>query len=71
MNWQAVVSSQISEVGYDSESKTLGVRFKATSRSAASEYHYAGVPAPMHRAMVAAKSVGSFFDSEIKKRAER
>lgn len=70
MNWQAVESSQIAEVGYDAESRTLGVRFKPTGKSPASEYHYAGVPAPIHRAMISAPSVGSFFTVEVKKRPD-
>ncbi len=68
MNWETVDSSQISEVGYDAASKTLGIRFKAGSRSAASEYHYSNVPPMVHRAMITAESVGEYFAEEIRKR---
>jgi hypothetical protein len=70
MNWESVDSSQISEVGYDAASSTLGIRFKAGSRSPASEYHYANVPPLVHRAMITAESVGSYFAAEIKKRPD-
>ncbi len=70
MNWETVESSQINEVGYDLASKTLGIRFKATSRGPASEYHYAGVPPMVHRAMITAESVGGYFAAEIKKRPD-
>ena len=52
-------------------SKTLGIRFKAPQRAApASEYHYASVPPMVHRAMITAESVGSYFATEIKKRPD-
>ncbi len=70
MNWETVESSQINEVGYDLASETLGIRFKATSRGPASEYHYANVPRLLYRAMITAESVGGFFAAEIKKRPD-
>ena len=70
MNWETVDSSQINEVGYDAASKTLGIRFKPGRTSPASEYHYANVPPMVHRAMITAESVGSYFAAEIKKRPD-
>lgn len=66
MIWQPVTSSQIAEVGYDADSQILGIRFPAGVRSPASEYHYSNVPPRMHRALMEAKSVGSYFLKEIK-----
>ena len=71
MNWETVDSSQINEVGYDAASKTLGIRFKATAEDLrTSEYHYSNVPPMVHRAMITAESVGSYFAAEIKKRPD-
>ena len=70
MNWETVDSSQINEVGYDAASKTLGIRFKPGRTSPASEYRYANVPPMVHRAMITAESVGSYFAAEIKKRPD-
>lgn len=70
MIWKDVESSQISQVGFDADSETLGIRFKAGTRSPASEYHYDSVPPRVHRALMAAESVGSYFTQEIKKRPE-
>lgn len=70
MNYQPVESSQIEAVGYEPDSKTLGVKFLAKGKWPASEYHYANVPPQIHRAMMAAASVGSFFTAEIKSRAD-
>lgn len=78
MEWTTVESSQIAEVGFDPASQptydpgngTLGIRFKATGRSAASEYHYGNVPPRVHRALMNADSVGSYFTAEIKKHPE-
>ena len=70
MNWTQVESSQIAEVGYEQPTRTLGIRFKAKGKWPASEYHYSNVPAPIHRAMLGAESVGHFFESEIKLRPD-
>ena len=70
MVWQAVDSSQISEVGYDIDTATLGIRFKAGKRSAASEYHYANVPVGTHHALTTAESVGTYFGQNIKSRPD-
>ena len=64
--WQPVESSQIAEIGYDANTATLGIRFKAGKRSAASEYHYANVPVGTHHALMTAESVGTYFGQNIK-----
>jgi hypothetical protein len=66
MNWQTVESSQISEVGYDADTSTLGIRFLPGKFSAASEYHYANVPPDVHGSLVTADSVGRYFGQNIK-----
>ncbi len=66
MNWTSVESSQISGVGHDSSTQTLGVRFKAGKRSAASEYHYSNVSNELFTQLVNAESVGSYFGQHIK-----
>lgn len=66
MQWRAVESSQISEVGHDSDNQTLGVRFKGKGKWAASEYHYQFVSDDLFQAMLTAESVGKFFAERIK-----
>lgn len=71
MIWKAVDSSQISEVGYDEETSTLGIRFKLTRKQAeagqpGSEYYYANVSSELHAGLVGAISVGKFFGEHIK-----
>lgn len=66
MQWQAVDSSQISEIGYDATTATLGIRFKPGKKSPASEYHYSDVPVGTHHALVTADSVGTYFGKNIK-----
>ena len=69
MQWQTVESSQIAEVGFE-EPDTLGIRFKGNGRFPASEYHYSNVPDHVYGALVAAKSVGKFFEANIKSSPE-
>ena len=54
-------SSNILEVGHDADTNTLGVRFKDGKL-----YHYAGVDADKHAAMLKADSVGGFFHANVK-----
>jgi hypothetical protein len=70
MNYVKVESSQIAEVGYDAETETLGIKFPAGKRSPASEYRYANVPARVHRALITAESIGSYFGQTIKSRPD-
>jgi hypothetical protein len=63
MNWQAVESSQIAEVGFQ-EPSTLGVRFK--TKTGTSEYHYSNVTVGIFQRLMAAKSIGTYFGQNIK-----
>lgn len=62
MQMKPVKSSNVESVGYDSETKTLGVKFKNNPKV----YEYPGVPADTHAALMAAESVGSYFARNIK-----
>lgn len=65
MKWLQVKSSQIDEIGYDSITETLGIRFKRGS-----EYQYSNVPEKLFNLMAASDSVGSFFGANIKNNPE-
>lgn len=56
-----VESSNVRAVGYDPATKVLEVEF--TSGSA---YAYDDVPAEVHEALMAAGSVGRYFNTNIK-----
>ncbi len=58
-----VKSSQISRIGYDEATQTLAVEFKSGSGSL---YHYSGVPASAHEALMAADSKGTHLGKHIK-----
>jgi hypothetical protein len=72
MQWQAVESSQISEIGYESGvDYPLGIKFPPNKKQIAagepgSEYHYADVPPWMHRNMLKADDIYSYFKENIK-----
>jgi hypothetical protein len=55
-----VTSEAIAQIEYDAASRTLFVRF-----TSGEWYGYAGVPASVHRAFVAAESHGRFFHDHI------
>lgn len=61
MNMHQVQSSQIHAVGYDVDKKTLRVSFNSGGI-----YDYADVPEHIHKDMLAAKSVGSFFHTHVR-----
>lgn len=68
MDWQDVKSSTIAAVGYEPAGQTLHVRFNGGR-----EYHYHGVPAETHGALVQADaedggSVGKTFHSLVRPR---
>ena len=62
MNRVSVVSSNVAEVGYDLETKTLEVAFVKGG-----VYQYAGVPASIYNELLVAPSVGRYFDVNVKK----
>ncbi len=58
-----VISSAVERVAYTPETATLDIWYKGSSR-----YTYAGVPAGLYRALLAAPSIGTFVNLEIKDR---
>jgi hypothetical protein len=61
MDRQSVASSNLAEVGYDSDLETLEVQFKSGGI-----YQYFNVPAFMYERLMSADSIGRFFNAEIK-----
>jgi hypothetical protein len=62
MNRSQVISSNVAAVGYDPNAMTLEVEFKKGG-----VYQYFNVPPAVHAAMVAAPSIGHYFDINVKK----
>lgn len=56
-----VTSSSIGGIGYDSKSSTMAVQFKNGGL-----YHYPGVSAPAHQALISAKSIGKYFGQHFR-----
>lgn len=62
-----VKSSQLAAVGYDRASETLAIRFKGRSDGTPGAlYHYSNVSPSVHKSLLEAESVGSFFHGVIK-----
>ena len=61
MLYQTVSSSCIAEVGYDSADQILAVRFHRHE-----EYRYIGVPEETYHALLAARSIGRYFNAEVR-----
>lgn len=61
LNWQSVVSSNISEIAYDAEQSELHIKF-----SSGSEYVYNEVPQSVFDDFLDAPSKGRFFSATIK-----
>lgn len=61
MRRSPVLSSNIAEVGYDSQSNILEVAFIGGA-----VYRYLGVPSSVHDDLLSAPSVGSFFHFHVK-----
>lgn len=62
MNRVPVVSSNLSEVGYDPATGILEIAFMRGG-----VYQYFAVPSSIHEGLMAATSVGRYFDLNIKK----
>jgi hypothetical protein len=58
-----VKSASIAAAGHDPATQTLTVQFKSGET-----YHYAGVSADQHSKLMAADSVGSHFQSNIRQK---
>jgi hypothetical protein len=63
ITYTAVESSQLTAIGYDSSTQTLGIKFKGPNPVA---YHYAGVTAEVFAEMKASPSLGTFFGKRIR-----
>lgn len=61
MERQAVTSDNLAEVGYDLNMETLEVQFRHGGI-----YQYYNVPPFMYERLMAAESLGRFFNAEIK-----
>lgn len=72
MNRTPVKSSQIASIGYDAATQTLAVEFWNKDGAPhggdvpGAVYHYEGVPAEAHAALIAAESVGKHFGAHIR-----
>jgi len=62
MEREAVSSSNLASVGYNPDSETLEVEFAKTGKV----YEYYNVPQFMFDRLMAAPSVGIFFNAEIR-----
>lgn len=56
-----VESSNLESIGYDKDSRTLEIEFKSGKI-----YQYTNVPEPEHQALLAADSIGSYFNKNIR-----
>ena len=63
MERTAVRSRDIAIVGYDAETGTLEIAFRAGG-----VYHYFGVPEEVYKVLMSASSQGTYFEQEIKHR---
>ncbi len=57
-----VVSSNLAEVGYDPQARTLEIAFKNGG-----VYQYFNVPSAVHAGLMTADSLGHYFDANVKK----
>jgi hypothetical protein len=62
----SIESSQIDAIGYDAETQTLAIQFKAKGAAPGSLYHYANVTPDDFAAFRDAESIGSHFYKHIK-----
>lgn len=62
MEREPVVSSVLSEVGYDASCRTLEILFQSGAI-----YLYYFVPEEVHRGLMSAASLGTYFNKEIKR----
>lgn len=62
MNMIPVTSSNLAEVGHDPDTNVLRVQFLGTG----AKYDYANVSASKHGVMMAAESVGKYYNANIK-----
>ncbi len=65
MDYKKVNSSNVAEIGHDPENNVLGVKYK-TKDGGVAEYHYPGVGAAQHAALMNAPSIGSHIAKHIR-----
>lgn len=61
-----VESSNLKEIGYDSESSTLFITFKAKGKGSESTYKYYPVTQGLYLELLTASSKGEYFAHNIK-----
>jgi hypothetical protein len=61
MEYRPVVSSSIADVAYEHSTSTLGIRFRAGG-----EYLYFSVPERVYEELLAADSVGHYFNHRVR-----
>lgn len=61
MKYQPVKSSNIDSVGYDANTRTLGIKFKSGA-----EHHFMNVSQQTHDDLVKAPSVGKHFHKAVR-----
>jgi hypothetical protein len=62
-----VTSTNLAAIGHDPDTNTLAVQFKPRVGEAVGDtWHYAGVSADKHQALLKAESVGKYFSTHIK-----
>lgn len=61
MTYQPVSSSCIAEIGYEPSHRTLAIRFRGGR-----EYCYADIAPEMYQALLAAASIGSYFNARVR-----
>jgi hypothetical protein len=59
----SVRSRNLASVGYEEKAKILEVEFKSGAI-----YQYFGVPEQVYRSLIAARSVGSYFERYVRHR---
>ena len=62
MDRTPVTSSNITSIGYDTETQTLEVQF-----TSGAVYQYENVPPDVYQALMAADSIGSYFYYHVRK----
>ena len=63
MEMVRVSSAAIASVGYDAAIRRMKIRF-----TSGSVYDFCGVPEEIHRALMAARSKGTYYNENIKDR---
>lgn len=63
-----VVSSQIASIGYQAENKLLEVEFVGKAGAPGSVYLYHEIEPETHAELMAAESVGKYFNQHLRRR---